>query len=247
MKVILATIATASYLALPATAEEGKWKGEGSFSAGLNTGNTETSDLGIGLKMSHETQAWRNSVEFVADYGTKNGSQTKSRLFLAGQSDRTLNDRLFGFGRVSHEIDEFSAFDSRSFLGGGLGWQVLEGGPAIWSLEGGPGVKFDRLKASTTGIPPVTVPAKWEESFSFIAASKFGYTFNDAVKFGNNTNLIYADTSTQIGNKTTLTALLTKNLSARFSFEVRHDTNPQPRFEATDTATRFSVVYAFGG
>lgn len=247
MKVILAAILSGQLLILPALADEGGWKGEGSLSAGLNTGNTETSDLGIGVKMSHESQIWRNSIEAIADYGTKNGTETKNRAFLSAQSDRTLNDKLFAFGRVSHEVDEFSAFDSRSFAGGGLGWQVFEDGPVIWSLEGGPGIKFDRVKASTLGTPPVTIPAYSDESLSFIAASKFGFTFNDAVKFGNDSNLIYADTSTQIGNKTTLTALLTKSLSARFSFEVRHDTDPQSTFEPTDTATRMSIVYAFGG
>lgn len=247
MKVILAAILSGHFLIAPAFADEGGWKGEGSLSAGLNTGNTETSDLGIGVKISHEGQLWRNSLELIADYGTKNGTETKNRAFFAGQSDRILSDKLFAFGRVSHEVDEFSAFDSRSFAGGGLGWQVLEDGPAKWSLEGGPGIKFDKVKASAVGRPPITIPAHSDESLSFIAASKFGYTLNDAVKFGNDTNLIYADTSTQIGNKTTLTALLTKSLSARFSFEVRHDTDPQSTFEPTDTATRMSIVYAFGG
>ncbi|PKP81471.1 MAG: DUF481 domain-containing protein [Alphaproteobacteria bacterium HGW-Alphaproteobacteria-18] len=247
MKVILAAIVAGSCLAMPTHAQESRLKGEGSFTAGLNTGNTETSDLGIGVKMSHENQIWRNSIEVLADYGTKNGSETKNRAFFAGQSDRTLNDRLFAFGRLSHEIDEFSGFDSRSFVGGGLGWQIFQGGPAMWSVEGGPGIKFDRIAASTSGSPPVTVPAESEEFFSARAASKFGYTFNDAVKFGNDTNLVYADASTQIGNKTTLTALLTKSLSARVSFEVRHDTSPQAGFESTDTATRMSLVYAFGG
>jgi putative salt-induced outer membrane protein len=247
MKLIVAALAAGSCLVLPATADEARWKGEGSFSAGVNTGNTETSDLGIGLKIARESQGWKNSAEFIADYGTKNGSQTKNRLFAAGQTNCTLNDDAFVFARVSHEVDEFSAFDSRSFIGGGAGWQVLDGPAAKWSLEGGPGLKFDKVKEITSGTPPVIVPGRTDESFSFIAASKFGITVNDAVKLGNDTSLLYADTSTQIGNKSTLSAHLTKSLSARFSFEVRHETDPKPGFEPTDTATRMSVVYAFGG
>lgn len=92
----------------------------------------------------------------------------------------------------------------------------------------------------------MTISAHTDEAFSVIAASKFAYTFNDAVRLGNDTSLIYADVSTQVGNKTTLTAALTKSLSARFSFEVRHQTGPQSGFEPTDTATRMSIVYAFG-
>jgi putative salt-induced outer membrane protein len=33
------------------------------------------------------------------------------------------------------------------------------------------------------------------------------------------------------------------NLSARVSSDVRHDTDPLPDFEATDTATKFWLVY----
>jgi len=80
-----------------------------------------------------------------------------------------------------------------------------------------------------------------------MSASRFSYTVNDNVRLRNDTSLIYADTSTQIGNKSTLTASLTKGLSARFSFEVRHDSDPQEGFDTTDTATRMSIVYEFGG
>lgn len=246
MKRFLTLLAAGGCLISPAFAEDGKWKGEGSFSAGLNTGNTETSDIGAGLKLARETQIWRHGFELTADYGTKDGVDTKNRLFFSGQSDRILNDAAFVFARVSHEVDEFSAFDSRSFIGAGAGWQIFDGPAATWSLEGGPGVKFDKIKPITSGTPPVTVPGSTNESISFIAASKYAYVFNDAVKFGNDTSLLYADTSTQIGNKTSLTALLTKRLSARFSFEVRHETDPKPGFEPTDTATRMSLVYALG-
>ena len=89
MKVILAIIASVSGLALPATAEEGKWKGEGSFSAGLNTGNTETSDLGIGLKMSTRRKpgamAWSSSPTMAR----KMAARPRTGCFL--QANRTAH------------------------------------------------------------------------------------------------------------------------------------------------------------
>ena len=45
---------------------------------------------------------------------------------------------------------------------------------------------------------------------------------------------------------TELPAALGAALSARFSVDVRHDTDPPFGFEDTDTATRVSLVYAFG-
>jgi len=246
----LTALLAVSILTLPAVAESGHWDGEGALTAGLNTGNTETSDLGVGVKMTRESQIWRIRSEFVADYGTKNGSRTKNRYFASGQFDRTLNDDLFGFARASHEEDEFSGFNSRSFVGGGLGWLVLDDEAAKWSLEGGPGVKFDRLRSRIEVVPDgenVVVPAMSEEIYSMMASSRFAYTLNDHVRLSNDTNLIYADVSTQIGNKTSLTASLTQSLSARFSVEVRHDSDPPEGFVDTDTSTRMSLVYSFGG
>lgn len=250
MKKMLAIITAGICLAVPATAETGTWTGEGSLSAGINTGNTETSDLGLAVKMVRETQIWRTSADVSADYGTKNGDQTKNRYFIAGQADRTINDRLFGFGRVSHEEDEFSGFHSRSFVGGGLGYQLFDTDGLNWTVDGGPGLKYDRVRSRLVPVPdadPIFVPTLTDESLSLRGASRFSYTVNDNVRFGNDTSVTYADVSTQFGNRTTLTASLTRALSARFSFEVRHDTAPQEGFEETDTATRMSLVYSFGG
>ena len=42
----------------PAAAADDGWTGEGSFSAGYTTGNTETADLGLGVKLNRELGLW---------------------------------------------------------------------------------------------------------------------------------------------------------------------------------------------
>ena len=150
--------------------------------------------------------------------------------------------------RTSYEKDEFSGFDSRLFAGGGLGYLIVESERTNWSIQGGPGIKVDEIKPTVevrNGVP-VPVPATTEESFSLVGTSEFSHAFNDAVTLTNSTNFIYAQESTQIGNIIALTAALTDTFSARFSFDVRHDTNPPAGFESTDTVTRASLVYSFG-
>lgn len=235
-------------LAPAAAAEEG-WTGEGSFSAGYTTGNTETTDLGLGVKLNRELGLWTYSGEASVEYGETDSVETRNRIFLSGQADRQLGDRLFAFGRTSYEKDEFSGFDSRLFVGGGLGYKLIDSEMTNWDIQGGPGIKIDEVQATTTvrnGVP-VVVPASTEQSASVVGRSEFSHKFNDSVSLSNNTDVIYASESTQFVNATALTAALTDTFSARFSFDVRHDTNPPPGFEATDTVTRASLVYAFGG
>jgi putative salt-induced outer membrane protein len=228
--------------------EDARWTGEGSLSAAYTTGNTTTNDLGASLNLARETQVWKASLEAFADFGETDNVETRNRWFLAGQLDRQINDRLYGFGRVSYEKDEFSGFDSRVFAGGGLGYQILADEPTTWSIEGGPGIKIDKI-ANRIAIDEngneIAIPSTTEESVSVIGASNFVHAFNENVSFSNNTDILFAEESTQLANIAAITAKLTQSLSARASFETRHDTNPPPGFEDTDTATRLSLVYAF--
>lgn len=216
------------------------WTGEGSLSAGVTTGNTETTDLGLGLDLGRAFGLWTVGVRASADYGETDGAETKNRIFLGSNLDRQINDKLFGFGQLSYEKDEFSGFESRTFVGGGLGYEVFNSDTVQWTVRGGPGLKIDETRATPT------TPATTEESFGATATSNWAYQFNENVGLSNDTNVLYAETSTQIGNITALTASLTNTLSARVSYEVRHDTDPVPGFEETDTISRVSLVYGFG-
>lgn len=248
----LAAFAGAMTLSLPAHAQdasENGWSGEGSLSAGVTTGNTETTDLGLGVDATRTMNLWKIGLKASADYGETDGAETKNRIFLGTNLDRQINDRLFGFGQLSYEQDEFSGFDSRAFIGGGLGYEVLTGETTQWTVRGGPGLKIDEIQAvldATTVPTTVLSPATTEESFGATAQSNFAHQFNDNVAFTNDTKALYAETSTQLGNIAAITATLTNTLSARVSFEVRHDTDPVDGFEATDTISRVSLVYGFG-
>ncbi len=247
-----AAFAGAVTIALPVHAQdapENGWSGEGSLSAGVTTGNTETTDLGLGVDATRTMDRWKIGLQATADYGETDGDETKNRIFLGTNLDRQFNDRLFGFGQLTYERDEFSGFDSRAFIGGGLGYELLNGDATQWTVRGGPGLKVDEIEAvldASTVPPTVLSEASTEESFGATAASNFAHKFNDNVSFTNDSTLVYADTSTQIGNIAAITASLTNTLSARVSLEVRHDTDPVDGFESTDTISRVSLVYGFG-
>ena len=247
----LAAIAAASLIAIPANAEDepNGWVGEGSLSAGLSTGNTETLDAGFALKGDRDTGLWTFGGELAADYSETDEIETRNRLFVSTHLDRQLNDRLFAFGSASHERDEFSGFEERTFVGGGLGYEIFQQDALNWSVRGGPGYKIDKVEAEldeTTVPATVLTPAMTEKSISFIGESNFHYDFNDNVGFSNDSKVLYAQESTQLKNITALTSQLNGSLSARVSFEVRHDTNPPLGFEATDTVSRVALVYGFG-
>jgi putative salt-induced outer membrane protein len=149
--------------------------------------------------------------------------------------DRDLTQRFYVYGRGTYEQDKFSGFDSRLFLGGGVGYKVLLGPMTTWNVEGGPGYRLDEIQLTGESVG----------SFSVRLGSTFAHKFNDAVTFSNDTEYVLADVSNQLINIAALTAKLTDILAARISFEVRNESNPPFGREATDTATRFSLVFGF--
>lgn len=233
---------------LPAVAEDG-WSGESSLSAGLTTGNTETSEAGLGIDLDRGAGDWNFGIQLSGDYGKEDGVESRNRYFGAVDLEHDFNDTMFTFGRASYEVDQFTGFDSRTFVGGGVGWHVLDDEDHHWTVRGGPGFKIDEVKRQVTtdsnGAVTIT-PASTEESLGAVAQSEYFYAFNEAVSLSNKTNMVYGQESTQINNSIGLTAALNGHLAARVSFDVRHDTAPQPTYEATDTATKFSLVYTLG-
>jgi putative salt-induced outer membrane protein YdiY len=232
------------------SAEQDGWAGEAAFSAGYTTGNTETTDLGLGVDVKRTQGLW--TVELVADgdYGEQDGIESRNRYFLSGDVDRLLNEKLFAFARTSYEVDQFTGFDSRSFVGGGLGYHIYDSDTTKWTLRGGPGVKIDEVKRVITTDAlggALIIPAETETSLGAVARSEYAYKFNENVSFSNETDVLYGETSTQLENSAALTAAISNAISARMSFNVRYDTNPADGFEDTDTALKIALVYGFGG
>jgi len=247
MKNLLAAVALAATCIAPAFAQDPpkEWTGEGAFNAGVTQGNTHTTDIGAGLKLKHTAGQWAESGELSGDYGKIDGVETKNRIFAAGQVDYLINDRLSAYGRVSGEKDDFSGFDARYFAGVGIGYQVIKQDNMQWGLQGGVGYKVDKV-AERIVSPTVRIPKSTEESVGVQAASRFKYKINDKVALTNDTDILYSDTSTQTRNVVALTVDLMGNLQARVSYDIRNESNPPVGFKATDTATKFSLVYKIG-
>ena len=71
------------------------WSGEGSLSGSVTTGNTDTTDVGLGLKLEKEDGPWRHKFNALWDRGSVDGDATRRRIDLGYQIDRDINCLLY--------------------------------------------------------------------------------------------------------------------------------------------------------
>lgn len=232
------TLAALAFLPLTANAQIADgWAGEASLTGSQTTGNTETTDVGLGLKLAKDGDIWRHKFNASADYGRAAGSTNKQRFVLGYQIDRDISERLYAYANADYFNDDFGAFEDGYFLGTGLGYEVILPAPIGWNLEGGLGFR------SQTPQSIVGVAAETTEELAARVGSDFDWTLNDNVSLYNDSELIYSKSDTNIWNEFGLTATLTGRLAARASFRVDHHTDVPVGREKTDTITRFGLVY----
>lgn len=230
--------------AVSAQAQDGLldgWTGETSLTGSVTTGNTETTDIGLGLKLQKDAGPWHHKFNALADFGRVNGENSRERYDFGYQIDRDINDLLYVYGNADYYLDDFGAYQEGYFVGAGGGYKVILPDPIGWKLEGGAGF---RSQETQDPVAPALLPLSvTDEEFALRGFSDFDYKFNDNVSLYNDTEILWASSDTYIWNEVGLTAKLSGNLAARASFRVDHHTDVVDGLENTDTITRFGIVY----
>lgn len=210
------------------------WVGEASLSGSKTTGNTDTTDIGFGLKLDKVGETWTHKFTAAADLGEADDVTNKKRYNLGYQIDRELNDRTYVYANADYFSDDFGAFQEGYFLGTGFGYKALMEEPITWNLEGGIGYR-EQQEQGALGLRFDEVAGR--------AFSDFDWILNDNVSAYNDTEVIFAESNTNIWNEIGITAQIAGNLAARTSFRIDHNTDVADGIEKTDTITRVGIVY----
>lgn len=221
------------------------WSGEASLTGSKTTGNTDTTDIGLGLKLQKEDGPWRHKFKALADRGEAEDIDNKRSYSLAYQLDRDINERLYVYGNVDYFGDDFGAFKQGYFAGAGAGYKAILPGPLSWNLEGGLGFRSQKSRIVDNDIltNPLGLASDRTNELAARGFSDLDYVLNDNVSLYNDTEILWSSSDTYIWNEIGITATLAGNLAARASFRVDTHSDVPIGTEKTDTITRFGIVY----
>ncbi|MEM6649085.1 MAG: DUF481 domain-containing protein [Pseudomonadota bacterium] len=234
--------------------ERGKenWDGTLEFSASTATGNTENSVLGAKFnarrvlgRYTHDIASGANYAEtdVEADDGEDDRTVTQNNWFAQYRGELQTGDRSFAYVRGRYEEDEFSGFQSRAFLGVGLGHTAVERDTMQWDLLAGPGVQYVVLEPSEDEVMEDFEDE--EITVALYAGSDFEWVMRENVSLEHELDLTWADRNSTISTEASLVTDLTETISTRLSYFIKHETDPPEGREDTDTLLRASVVYGF--
>lgn len=201
-----------------------------------NSGNTDSVDLGIGSDLNYVQGPNGFQLQLSYTYGEDDGVKNEESLFYGLEYTRDLNPRLFGFAKVQGSVDQFSSFESDTFVSFGAGYRIFNEADRQWSVQAGPGYRFADL--SDVASADVSEGA-------FGVSSDYAQKLTDTTFFTNDTDIVTSSSDTVVYNDLAISVSMTDSLALRTSVLTEFHSDPEPTFKHTDHTFGISLVYSF--
>ena len=221
-----------------------RWSGEGEFGGFHSTGNTESIGVTTALQLKREGLKWTHLLRARADYQRQNGATSREQFVAAYEPRWQFNDDLFLYGLAQFERDRLQGFDARYAASGGLGYKIVEDEGVSLSVKAGPAW---RITEYTDGTNASRIAGLFGADFDWqiVEGLTFTQDANALAEGGGEVQVLIDGNNTSINLVSGLDFKISEKLRSRLSYAVDYNSNPPADTEATDTITRFSVVYGF--
>ena len=209
----------------------------GSASIGYSgkTGNNESQDFSLGLRIRHAEGQFVQTIGAVLDFQEADNTKTKEDVFAVYDANYYFDENFYAFALARIQTDGLAeaAGEIRrdGFLGVGPGYRIVNTPDMAWRLQAGIGVSYlqDGARDSTTDT-------------GYIASSRFFYKFSDTVFLTNDTDVLKSDDALRVNNDFGVNFKVSDMMSTRVSYLT--DYNDQ-RDIRSDNKLGVSLVFGF--
>jgi len=241
-----AKIITTLFLAagLSSTANAQGWNGQGEAGLVVASGNTDTETLNVGLKFENKGKLWDHEIGFGAYQASNDGEDTAESLTASYTLKRNLTERSNIFFNLGYLDDDFDGFTEQLSASVGYGYKVINNDRITW--ETGAGVGYRDTSELTINDDGSEIEGDDLSSATFVLRSDYSHQFTDNTKFVDAFKAEIGSDNTFIENDAALFVAMSERFSLKVGFIVRHNTDPAPGADETDTISSLSLVYGFG-
>ncbi|RUL75382.1 DUF481 domain-containing protein [Dyella choica] len=256
----LATLATFTAQAQDASSgtQTSTWTGSGELGFASTTGNSRSQNVNAKLNLNQETDQWKNS--FFADWlrskgqvtvtnaqgqAVKQFDTTANRYDLGASAGYKLDPRSYIVAAGRYDHDDFAAYRWQGTVSLGYGYMALKTARTQLSFEIGPGYTEYQPATGTRIVNGVEVPFKEPRQGQAVARglANYKYRLTDNTSLDDTFLMEAGNKNTYLQNDMGLAVSMTKKLSLKLGFQVRHNSDVLPGIRHTDTLTTTNIVY----
>lgn len=230
----LAAIAALLLSSALSAQEENGLSTEVELGAVFTSGNTENESINYRGEVDWRQDDWTYGFLVDGFRASQDNVRTAERIYYVVDANYDIDDRSFVLTRLAHEDDEFSGYDSQTDFSVNYGRRYLTNRENMsLTLNAGIGARQSRSEERDFDEAIVRLAGDYEWNISETAA--FAQVLS--AESGNETSIFRSESSIE--------AQILDNLSLRFSFAVKHQTEVPANREKTDTETAITFVMNF--
>jgi len=213
---------------------ESLWTGKATLGYLATSGNTDNSNLNTGFDLTYTPGKWKHALELRAIYATEDNTATTESYRAGWNSERSITDNDFLFGRLDWRKNRFSTYERQFSQTVGYGRRLINTEKHALDLTAGVGARQSDLADGTT-----------ESETIFRGGLNYAWQLSGTAEFRQDLAVEAGDKNTYVESITALSAQLVGNLALVASYTVKHNTDVLPLTEKTDTYTALSLEYLF--
>ena len=201
----------------------------------FTSGNTENENIKYSVTVDWD-QSETSDYQFTSDgfRSSQEGVSNANRLYHTASANYATNPDSYIQGRIAHEIDKFSGFESQSDITVSYGRNMLRNRDNMTlDLTAGMGVRRSETELETENV---TI-ARLATNYLWNVSESADFIQDFSIEAGSDNKIYRSETGIQTD--------ILENLSMKFSVKVKHQTDVPTNREKTDTETAITLIISF--
>lgn len=226
-----------------------EWKGAGQVGAVHARGNANTSSVNAKIEAVDELEYWKHSFGFNALYSENDEITSGKRWDTMWQSDYELTERVFWFGGLRYEHDDYGAFSYQATVTTGAGYKFYDTDTTKLSAQAGVGFKRSRpqtlVEDPDSGEVIDRIDGRPTSRGVVTGGIHFEHALTPNTKILDKFLVEAASDNTFAQNNLALQVSMSDRLALSVGYELRLNTSPPRDQQRLDSLTTLNLVYKF--
>lgn len=234
---LCATSIICALVATQAQAQSWDLATEIELGAVMTTGNTEDENIRFRTRFDAVREDWSYRLTLDGFRSSKNDQLAAQRLYTVGSSTYNFDPDNFVMGRVAHEDDRFSGYDSQTDVSVSYG-QVLLRDRENMTLSYTVGGGMRTSRGAENGAND------FDEAILRLSTD-YSWDISDNARFLQTLSVDAGERSSIARSESAIESDIMSNMSMKFSIKVKHQTEVPVAREKTDTEAAVTLLLRF--